>query len=92
MSDEDLRAFGEECVAEAAPAIIAEAVAEKTVEIAGLMAAQAVLERQRDDAREALGDERDARKGAEGWARLLEGLASILVAVSFIFGWWRFGT
>lgn len=91
MTDDQLTAFGEECVTEAAPEIAKEATTELRIENAGLKASGAVLKDQRDDALKQRDTERKKRGTLETLLWVISYIGGILLAADFIFGWWRFG-
>lgn len=91
MTDEELQAFGEECVAEAAPAIVKEATTDLRIENAGLKAGEEALKAQRDDAREEAKAERKRARSLEGWGILAAWVGAVLFVADFVLGWWRFG-
>lgn len=91
MTDEALKAFGEDCVAEAAPDIVKAATVDLKVENSGLKATEDALRAQRDDA---LVQRDDAKKEAKTLTiigTVLSWVGGLLLAADFIFGWWRFG-
>lgn len=91
MTDDELQAFGEECVAEAAPDIVKEATADLRIENAGLKAENSVLASQRESAQEEAKAERKRARGLEVGGVIAAWVAAFLFVADFVLGWWRFG-
>lgn len=91
MTDEELQAFGEECVAEAAPDIVKEATTDLRIENAGLKAENSVLTSQREAAQEEAKAERKRARNLEVGGIVAAWVAAVLFVADFILGWWRFG-
>lgn len=91
-TDEELEAYGAECVEEAKPDIIRIATTELRIELAGSKAAEETAVKQRDAALADAGAERKRARALEVGGIIAAWVGAVLFVVDFIFGWWRFGS